>query len=154
MLRLTMALSLLCFSFTACAQNIVELPITKTDPSIIWEGGEKDFHSKEWDTRVVNNTSKPTMEVFLPENPNGSAIVICPGGALYAHSIASEGNWVAEALNKAGVTAFVLKYRLVPVSASAEGLIPDAPEVMYETRTMPSFIFEKMQKSIRSIPNV
>lgn len=132
MLRIIIAACILTISITSCAQSVVELPITKTNPNIQWEGKERDFHSEEWATRVINNTSKPTMKVYLPENPNGSSIVICPGGALYAHSIDSEGNWVAEALNKAGVTAFVLRYRLVPTPASATKLIPDAFEDMYK----------------------
>ncbi|MFT6993618.1 MAG: acetyl esterase/lipase, partial [Maribacter sp.] len=37
-----------------------------------------------------------------------------PGGGLYALSIKSEGTDVAKWLNKKGITAFVLKYRLVP----------------------------------------
>lgn len=132
MLRIITATFLFTLTFSACAQNVVNLPITKKDPTIVWKGGERDFHSEEWATQVITNTSKPTMEVFLPDNPNGSSIVICPGGALYAHSIASEGNWVAEALNKAGVTAFVLRYRLVPVPSDTDKLIPDSPEVMYK----------------------
>jgi acetyl esterase/lipase len=72
------------------------------------------------------------MKVFRPENPNGAAVVICPGGALYAHSIDSEGESVAKALNKTGVTAFVLRYRLVPTGeASREKLIGVAPEEMF-----------------------
>lgn len=39
---------------------------------------------------------------------------MAPGGGLYALSINSEGIDVAQWLNKQGITAFVLKYRLVP----------------------------------------
>jgi hypothetical protein len=44
---------------------------------------------------------------------NGAAVVICPGGAFHALSIDSEGFDVARWLVQKGVTAFVLKYRLV-----------------------------------------
>ncbi|RYE19362.1 MAG: alpha/beta hydrolase [Sphingobacteriaceae bacterium] len=65
-----------------------------------------------------NNTEyakviKPTLELYLPkENANGAAIVICPGGGYVFLSYANEGTKIAEAFNKIGVTAFVLKYRL------------------------------------------
>jgi len=133
MLRLLSVFILSSCYFLSISQEIIALPITKTNAAVTWEGAERDFHSTEWDTRVITNTSKPTMAVFRPANPNGSAVIICPGGALYAHSIDSEGESVAKALNEAGVTAFVLKYRLVPTDESSrEQLISVTPEVMFE----------------------
>ncbi|MBT8184689.1 MAG: alpha/beta hydrolase, partial [Eudoraea sp.] len=65
---------------------------------------------------VVTNVSLPTIQVFKPAagNANGASIVIAPGGGLFALSIQSEGTDVAKWLNEKGITAFVLKYRLVP----------------------------------------
>ena len=56
-----------------------------------------------------------TLTVFPadPSKANGTAVVICPGGAFFALSIDSEGFDVARWLNTKGVTCFVLKYRLV-----------------------------------------
>lgn len=101
---------------TAMAQEIVELPLTKTDDNVKWERAEQDYYSKIWNTQVITNVSKPTMEVFRPAagTANGTAVIVCPGGGLYALSIESEGDMVAEWLQKRGVTAFVLRYRLVP----------------------------------------
>ncbi|MGW8317120.1 MAG: alpha/beta hydrolase, partial [Bacteroidales bacterium] len=45
---------------------------------------------------------------------NGTAVIIAPGGGLYGLSINSEGVDAAQWLVARGVTAFVLKYRLVP----------------------------------------
>jgi acetyl esterase/lipase len=97
------------------AQHIVKLPFENQD-AIVWEGKERAYFSDSWQTAVVTNVSSPTMEVFAPEEgeANGTAVIIAPGGALYAHSINSEGNDVAKWLNRKGITAFVLKYRLVP----------------------------------------
>lgn len=53
----------------------------------------------------------PTLTVYRPEKPNGTAMVICPGGAYVALSV-QEGRDYALYLNKFGVTGFVLKYRL------------------------------------------
>ncbi len=109
-------LACLAMTVSSVAQEIVELPISKSNEYPTWKGEEKEYFSEIWQTKVVTNVSKPTMEVFRPDPAlsNGTSVVICPGGGLYAHSIDSEGNDVAKWLNQKGVTAFVLKYRLVP----------------------------------------
>lgn len=53
----------------------------------------------------------PTITMFQPEHPCGSAVVVCPGGA-YMMLADHEGSGYAKFLNRLGVTAFVLKYRL------------------------------------------
>ncbi|PIB28060.1 1,4-beta-xylanase [Maribacter sp. 4U21] len=95
------------------AQNIIPIP-HETSENTTWVGEEKEYFSDIWQTPVVTNVSVPTMELFQPENPNGVSVIIAPGGGLYALSIESEGTAVAKWLNKKGITAFVLKYRLVP----------------------------------------
>jgi len=97
------------------AQATIELPITIENAEIEWEGDEKSFYSEVWQTPVVTNVSKPSMMVFTPQEIKSDvAVIICPGGGQYAHSIASEGTQVAQWLNDQGIMAFVLKYRLVP----------------------------------------
>ncbi|MBD2754490.1 alpha/beta hydrolase [Spirosoma validum] len=58
------------------------------------------------------NVSNPTLTIYTPPKANGTAIIICPGGGYGTLVIKREGYEVAEAFNKMGVTAFVLKYRL------------------------------------------
>ncbi len=93
----------------------IALPYTHPDGTE-WDGGERHYFSNLWATEVVTNVSIPSLEVFKPEpgQSNGVAVVIAPGGGLYALSIESEGKAVARWLNEKGYTAFVLKYRLVP----------------------------------------
>jgi acetyl esterase/lipase len=55
----------------------------------------------------------PTLTLYPPANPNGAAIVICPGGG-YGHLADHEGAPVAEWLNRIGVFGAVLRYRLGP----------------------------------------
>jgi acetyl esterase/lipase len=100
---------------TIGAQEIVSLPYENPE-NVSWNGNEKAFFSTIWNTEVVCNVSVPTMEVFRPDAgiANGTSVIIAPGGGLYALSIESEGNLVAKWLNEKGITAFVLKYRLVP----------------------------------------
>ena len=97
-------------------QEIVHLPLGEVPSSLSWDNEEKQYHSNIWLTEVVTNVSKPSMRVFRPAEgqSNGTAVIICPGGGLYALSIESEGNQVAQWLADRGVTAFVLRYRLVP----------------------------------------
>jgi acetyl esterase/lipase len=63
--------------------------------------------------RILMDVSRPTITPFIPEKPNGTAIIIAPGGAFHILSIDNEGFAVARKLNEMGITAFVLKYRLV-----------------------------------------
>jgi acetyl esterase/lipase len=76
---------------------------------------EQENRTNLWQTRVVFNVANPTLTIFKPEEgkANGTAVVICPGGAFFALSIDSEGFDVARWLKTKGVTCFVLKYRLV-----------------------------------------
>ena len=64
---------------------------------------------------ILQSTSQviiPTLTVYKPQDPNGTCIIILPGGG-YGHlAIDKEGKKVAEWLNSQGITAFVLKYRL------------------------------------------
>jgi acetyl esterase/lipase len=52
-------------------------------------------------------------------------VIVAPGGGLYALSIESEGTDVAKWLNEKGITAFVLKYRLVPTGEDGVQEISD-----------------------------
>lgn len=56
-------------------------------------------------------TDKPELTVYRPEKPNGTAVVVCPGGGYGGLAMDHEGKQIAEFLNGIGVTAFVLKYR-------------------------------------------
>jgi acetyl esterase/lipase len=64
----------------------------------------------------VDNHSiiNPYLDVYPApkEKSNGTAVVICPGGAYIGMAVKHEGAQVAKWLNSLGVTAFVLKYRL------------------------------------------
>ncbi|MET3977528.1 acetyl esterase/lipase [Mucilaginibacter sp. UYP25] len=63
-----------------------------------------------WIFKVTN----PTITPYLPAKgtANGTAVIICPGGAYAGLASGHEGIDIAREFNKIGVTAFVLKYRL------------------------------------------
>src|SRR5262249_37738247 len=50
--------------------------------------------------------------VHKSEKPNGTAIVICPGGGYGGLVVGPEGHGIAAWLNKHGITGVVLEYRL------------------------------------------
>jgi len=61
------------------------------------------------------DADKPGVWIYrATENPNGAAVVICPGGGYAIHATDHEGVQPAKYFNSIGVTAFVLRYRLSP----------------------------------------
>jgi acetyl esterase/lipase len=56
--------------------------------------------------------SEPTIAIYKAEKPNGTAVLVCPGGGYGILAIEHEGTQVCEYLNSIGVTGIVLKYRV------------------------------------------
>jgi acetyl esterase/lipase len=90
----------------------------------LWPGGAPG--SEDWTQReqvsympsglkVVRDVAQPALTAYLPDPAaaNGTAVIVCPGGAFHFLSIDMEGTDVARWLNARGVAAFVLKYRLL-----------------------------------------
>lgn len=94
--------------------DIIDLPMPVPSGDVTWTQPEREYESAIFSNRVVTNVSRPALIPFVPERPNGTAAVICPGGGFFALSIDSEGTDVARWLCERGITAFVLKYRLAP----------------------------------------
>jgi len=89
----------------------------------LWPGkapGSEDWTQQEMESdlfgeRYVRNVTDPTLTAYFPPagTANGTAVIVCPGGGFHALFIDSEGSAAARYLNSIGVTAFVLKYRLI-----------------------------------------
>jgi acetyl esterase/lipase len=62
--------------------------------------------------------SGPSITVYPAANPNGAAVIVCPGGGYWFLSTNNEGTGVCEWLNSIGVTAILLRYR-TPTSDEA-----------------------------------
>jgi acetyl esterase/lipase len=75
---------------------------------------EASFVNPDKQTRI-RNVTQPTLTAYLPEksNANGTAIIIAPGGGFMHLAMEKEGADLACWLQAKGVTAFVLKYRLM-----------------------------------------
>lgn len=76
----------------------------------------------------VSNVTKPTLTIFPAKNPNGLAIVVCPGGGYVRLAMDHEGLDMADWMNNQGITYAVLKYRMpnghhdVPLSDALEAI--------------------------------
>ncbi|TWJ03431.1 acetyl esterase/lipase [Mucilaginibacter frigoritolerans] len=81
------------------------VPNSKATPASYVEKNDK-----EW----VTGVSVPTITPYLPAHgySSGTAVIIFPGGGYVGLSMDNEGASVAKELNKIGVAAFVVKYRL------------------------------------------
>jgi acetyl esterase/lipase len=66
------------------------------------------------DNSVYHRVVNPALSIYLPQEQPAkrTAVIICAGGGYAELNIKREGYNVAEAFNKIGVAAFVLKYRL------------------------------------------
>ena len=73
---------------------------------------DKSADKSLFNDRFVSNIGIPTLSVFRPDRPDGSAVLIAPGGGYASNAFDREGYPVARRLNASGVTAFVLRYRL------------------------------------------
>lgn len=54
----------------------------------------------------------PGIYIYPAKDPNGAAVIVCPGGGYAGHAMNHEGVQIADWLNAHGITAVVLKYRL------------------------------------------
>jgi acetyl esterase/lipase len=66
----------------------------------------------DWPSVFIRNVAKPEMRVFRPARPNGTALLVVPGGSYRFVSFVNEGLDVAERMLAYGVTVCVLTYRL------------------------------------------
>jgi acetyl esterase/lipase len=123
----------------------------------IWPGaapGSESWTQKEetlQDTiRRVRNVTRPTLTVYIPPaaSANGTAVVVCPGGGYRFLAIDYEGHDVARWLNTLGVTAFVLKYRLVQTGDPGE---KDAAIMAARRKTVMPMVLADGQQAIRLV---
>lgn len=90
-------------------------------------------------TLRIGHITVPTLTIFTPpkEKQTGAAVLILPGGGYNIVAIEKEGFNVAKAFNEAGVTAFVLKYRIPDDSCMADKMLAplmDAQQALYLIR--------------------
>ncbi|MDZ4113508.1 MAG: alpha/beta hydrolase [Brevundimonas sp.] len=88
-------------------------------PRVVERSTDPAFHD-----RFAQYTTDPILTVLRPTRPNGASLLLIPGGGYNWAVVDKEGMDCARAFAAAGVTCFVLRYRL-PGDGWAAG--PDAP---------------------------
>ncbi len=88
-------------------------------PVVVERSTDPAFHD-----RYAQFTTDPLLTVVRPERPNGASLLLIPGGGYRWAVIDKEGLDVARVFADAGITCYVLRYRL-PADGWAAG--PDAP---------------------------
>ena len=131
--RISLLFVLLLAPLFCLSQEIIELPATGQS-ALQWNGEAREFFSSDWKTQVVTNVSKPSIQVFKADAAisNGTSVIVAPGGGLFALAIEKEGNQVAKWLNGKGITAFVLKYRLLPTGENGISEVMKDPDKIVE----------------------
>lgn len=89
----------------------VTIPLWDETPSKYSNGltrADEKIENPDWITLVAT----PELYVYPADNPNGMAMVMCPGGGYYGLAIIHEGHNLADILNENGITLAVLKYRM------------------------------------------
>ncbi|GAA5148317.1 alpha/beta hydrolase [Prosthecobacter algae] len=67
---------------------------------------------KEDGVKRLGNVSDPTITIYPADKPNGTAVLVCPGGGYGILAIEHEGTQVCDYLRTLGVTPVLLKYRV------------------------------------------
>lgn len=113
---------MLCLSSFAQNNEIIRLYQSKAPGSENLTQKETEITDLFGNERYIMNVVDPTLTVYRPvESRNtGAAMVVCPGGGYRMLSIDSEGTNVAQWLASHGITAFVLRYRLVNTGDSPD----------------------------------
>lgn len=77
----------------------------KSERTVLW-AGQAPAGEEQGETRGAFIT------IYRPVNPNGAAVVICPGGGYEMLCTKPEGHGIAQWLNQHGIAGIVLEYRM------------------------------------------
>ncbi|RAK52168.1 alpha/beta hydrolase [Phenylobacterium deserti] len=99
-------------------------PARRADAMDLWPAGRSGFFnpalrlafeehgSGQPPDRSLTGVGTALIQPVIPAQPNGAALLIIPGGSYLGEWFDREGFDVAERLALAGVTSFILRYRL------------------------------------------
>ncbi|MBR4195527.1 MAG: aldo/keto reductase [Synergistaceae bacterium] len=115
--------ALIIMAFTACAfaeeVKYIDAPKFAGEIYLYGQPSKEDVDFEQWYEipgrgQFVRNVKVPTLIPYLPspENSNGAAIIIAPGGAFLHHTFGSGGYEAAEWFKSQGFATFILKYRV------------------------------------------
>ncbi|PTW47620.1 acetyl esterase/lipase [Sphingomonas faeni] len=124
-MSLRVAFALMLVSAPAAAQ---QAPVVS-----LWPNGAPGSEARRTEAETVkdsyvSNVHNPTLTIHrpAPSHANGAAVIVAPGGGHRMLVWINEGEVPAKALNRYGVTTFVLKYRLARDVGSSYDIESDA----------------------------
>lgn len=122
---LTLILSIIAFLATAQTSKV---------EFHLWPNGAPNNNEEQGPEKAnpmfVTNVVDPVMTVYLPEQPNGLAILACPGGSYVQVWQGTEGHNRAKWYTDQGIVYAVLKYRL-PNGGHYEVPLSDVHQAMH-----------------------
>lgn len=104
---------LFCLPVFGNAQQVI--PLYERVPNSIISAEVREKSDTTTTGRIRTSlVTTPTITAFFPDadKAQGTAVIICPGGGYSYLVMNQEGTEIAQAFNKKGIAAFVLKYRL------------------------------------------
>lgn len=154
---LVMAIGILSTAATA-QETVIPLYAGVAPGSEGWTQKEVEYLNGK--QRMIRNVVQPTLTAYLPDRAkaNGTAVIICPGGGFRFHSWDSEGVQVAKWLRERGVSAFVLKYRVVNTGATPDEFQTHL-DILFGRKTpktdgLDPAQREKIQTELKAIPGL
>jgi acetyl esterase/lipase len=104
---------------------------------LLWPEGAPEAKGDE-------TIDKPAISVHLPDpdKATGAAVIVNPGGGYHVLAADHEGLQVARELNRQGIAAFVLRYRVRPTYEPAQALLDAKRAVRYVRNHADRFGFD------------
>ena len=133
---------LMSFNTLLKSQQVIPLYAGKIPNAKPCNETDHEFIDTSWDKNgilTVDKITKPTLTIYEAPNEKrtSAAVVICPGGGYSILAAGHEGADVAKAFNNAGITAFVVRYRLPKDECMTnKSFVPlmDAQQALYIAR--------------------
>lgn len=120
--KLAVAIFVLYVTTSSAAEKIYVWPKTAPGETSSSEGTAQPFRKNESPpVSRITNIRRPTIDVFPARNPNGTAVLVLPGGGFSKVVPDKEGSEAAPWLNELGISVFVLRYRTNEVTPKTEG---------------------------------
>ncbi len=79
--------------------------------SVFSASAETRFIMNIWDNIPQMKHERVICEVSIPDDCNGSAVIVCPGGSYHHLGVITEGRSTVKCFNKKGSASFLLWYR-------------------------------------------
>ena len=131
----------LAFLIAVCLAAPAQSQYAPVTPAVaaIWPNGAPGSEARRREPEVakdywVANVHNPSLTIYRPARQNGAALIVIPGGAHKQIVWTTEGVNVGPALNRYGLTIFVLKYRLAREEGSRYTIDDAAADVRRSVR--------------------